>query len=118
MTTKTPHKTEHARIAIEGPARQLGQQPIESRREVLAHLADLIFDEVVVVDQPFGSGGDRAAFSHGCDDGAIGREQGRLIVPEPYAERGAGRSAPRDLLCGREACRMLLAAVGAGEAGW
>ena len=115
MGNKSPGQAEHARIAIEGPAGKLGQQPIESRREVLAHLADLIFDEVVVIDQPFGSGGDRAAVGHRRDDGAICREQGRLIVPEPHAERAAGRSAPGDLLCGREACRVLLETLDAEE---
>src|SRR2546430_10593394 len=38
---------------------------------------------------------------------SICREQGRLIVPEPHAERAAGRSAPGDLLCGdRKSTRL------------
>ena len=47
---KRPGHTEHARIALKRSIPQLGQQSIEARRKILADLADLLFDEVVVIE--------------------------------------------------------------------
>ena len=49
-----PGEAEHARIAGERPVGELGQLAVVARRQVVADLADLLFDEVVVVEQPFG----------------------------------------------------------------
>ena len=89
--------------------------PIETGREVLADLADLLFDEVVVIEQPFGGRRDRATFARGRRDGPIGGEQHQLVVAQSRAQRPAGCWSLRDLLRGGEAARMLLEALNAEE---
>jgi hypothetical protein len=48
---------------------------IEPGRKILANLADLRFDEVIIVQQPFGGRGDGAAFADRRPDRTIGGEQ-------------------------------------------
>jgi len=47
-----PGDTEHARVAREVAIRKFRQLPIEPRRQINANLADLLFDDVIVVEQP------------------------------------------------------------------
>ena len=56
-----PGHAEHARISRERPVSKLGQLAVIARRQIGADFADLPLDEMVVVDQPFGRRGDRAA---------------------------------------------------------
>ena len=76
-------------IARERPVGELRQLAVEAGRQVLADLADLLFDDVVVVEQPLGGRRDRPALARGSRDGAIRREQYRLVVTQPRAERRA-----------------------------
>ncbi len=99
----SPGQAEDARVPREGAARQLRQQAIESRWQVLADLADLCLHQVVIVEQPFGGGSRVASFTHGLRDGAVRAEQHRLVVAQPHAERRAANRIRRHLLGGREA---------------
>src|SRR6185437_15407907 len=47
---KRPSHPEHARIPLQGPAVQLGQASIEARRQILPDLADLLLNQVVVIE--------------------------------------------------------------------
>ena len=56
---KCPDQAEHPRQAGKGTVGELGQLPIITRRKVEPDLTDLALDEMEIVDQPFGGGGDR-----------------------------------------------------------
>jgi hypothetical protein len=75
---------------------------------VFSNIPDLLFDEVVIIEQPLGGGRNCAAFARGCGDHPIGREQNRLVVPQSRVKSPAGRMAPRDLLCDGETRCVLL----------
>ena len=75
MRNVGPRDAEDARIADERPGGELGQLPIEARRQIVLDLADLLLHQMVVVDQPFRRRRDGVAFAHRGGDGAIGLEQ-------------------------------------------
>ncbi len=115
MGDERPGHPEHARVALKRPARELRQHSIETGREILADLADLLFNEVVVIEQPLGGRRDRPTFPRGRRNSPIGGEQHQLVVAQPRAQRPAGCRSARDLLRGGEASRMLLEALNAEE---
>ncbi len=49
-----PGEAEHPGIAGERPLGELRQLPVIARRQVIADLADLFLDEMIIVQQPFG----------------------------------------------------------------
>ena len=49
-----PRDPEDARIAFQRAIGELGQLPIESARQVIANFANLLFDDMKVIDQPLG----------------------------------------------------------------
>ncbi len=53
---KRPSETEDPRIARERPLDELRQLPIVAGRHVIPNLANLLFDKVVIVEQPFRGG--------------------------------------------------------------
>ena len=59
MGHEGPGHAEHAGIADQRTAAQLGKLAVVARRQVGADFADLLFDEMVVVEQPFRGGRDR-----------------------------------------------------------
>jgi hypothetical protein len=61
------------------------QLTIEARRQVLADLADLLLDDVIIVEHPLGRRRDAAAFVHRAGDRAIRREQNLLVVSQARA---------------------------------
>ena len=90
-----PSQSEHAGIADERAVREFRQLPIEAGRQILANLADLFFDEVIIIQQPFGRGCDRAAFADGGPDRPIGGEQNGLVVFQSCAEGTPCRASLR-----------------------
>ena len=110
-----PGDAKHPRVSHEGSARELWQLPVEARRQILADVADLRFNEMVIVEQPFRGRSDGALFAHRPSDGAIGREQHGFVVAQPCAERWATYRLRCDLLCDGEAGRMLLETLDAEE---
>ena len=66
-----PRQPEHARIARQRAVGQLRQLPVVAGRHVVADLADLGLDDVVVVDEPFRRRRDGAARRDGLGDGAV-----------------------------------------------
>ncbi len=56
MRDERPGNAEHPRIAGERPVGEFRQLAVVTGRQVVANLADLFFDEVIVVQQPFGGG--------------------------------------------------------------
>ena len=115
MRDEGPGHSEHARIAFEGPFRQLGQLAIEAAREIVADLANLFLGDVKVVDQPLGRRGDDAFFTDGRGDGAIRGEQHPAVVPEPCRQRSTRPGLRRNALGRRQTLGMLLQALDAEQ---
>jgi hypothetical protein len=110
-----PGHAEDARIAGEGPAGELRQLAVVAGRQIVADLADLLVDQVEVVDQPFGRRRHGPALADRGGEGAVRLEQGRLVVLQPCGERPAGDRLRGDGLSLRETLGVLLEALGAEE---
>ena len=63
MGDEGPGDAEHPRIAGERAIAQLGQLAVVARRQIGADLADLLLDQMVIVEQPFGGRRDDAALA-------------------------------------------------------
>src|SRR3546814_15255783 len=88
MGDEGPGKTEYPRIAGEWSLGQLRQLTVVACRQVIPNLADLLVDEVVVVEKPLGGWFDVVAIPQRGGARTIGGEQNRCIVPE------TGRQGP------------------------
>ena len=115
MRDEGPGEAEDARIAGERSRGQLGKLPVVGRRQIVTDLADLLLDEVIVVEQPFGGGGDRAALVDRAGDGAIRAEQSRFVLLQAGGERPPVRRSRGDGLGHRETLGMLLETLDAEE---
>ena len=82
-----PGHAEHAGIAGQRTAAQLGELAVVAGRQVGADLADLLFDEMVVVEQPFRGGRDRTALVGGLGDAAVGSQQHAFVVGQAIDQR-------------------------------
>jgi hypothetical protein len=112
-----PGQTENTREPGERTFCELRQQAIEAARQVVVNLANLLFDDVEVVDQPLGGRRDRPLLSNRVANRPIGGEQHPAVVAKPLCERSATGGPARDALRSREALRMLLEAFDAEEFG-
>ena len=117
MGDEGPGQAEDARISGQRPLRELGQLAIEARGKIAPDLADLVLDDVEIVDQPFGRRRDRIVVAGRRDDGAIGGQQNPAVVAQPRGQGPAGNGPRRDALGGGEAFGMLLETLDAEELG-
>jgi len=90
MRHERPRDSVDARIAGERPLDELGQLSIESRRQVVANLAQLFVHDVEVVDEPFRRRRDRALLTDGVGDHSI-----RLSKHTPVVLDALQESPPR-----------------------
>ena len=67
-----PGDAEHPRVAPEGATGKLWQLAVEARWQVLTDLTNLVFDKVVVIQEPLGCRGDRAFFADLSAAGGVG----------------------------------------------
>ncbi len=72
MRDESPGEAEDARITLERPVGQFRQLAIEAAGEIIADLANLLLDNVKVVDQPLCRRRDGALLPDVLADGAIG----------------------------------------------
>ena len=107
MRDERPGDAEHAGIAGKRSVGELGQLAVIAGRKVGADLADLPFDEVIVVDQPFRRGGDRLLLLHRVGDAAMRLQQRRGVIAQTPRERVAAPARCGDRLGGRQAARVL-----------
>ncbi len=77
-------------------------------------LADLLFDEVEVVEQPFRGGRDRTALVGSLGDAAVGSQQ-RSLSARALDQRHGRRQLSGNKLVGSGAFRMLFQAFDAEE---
>ena len=103
-----PGQAEHARVAGEGPAGQLGQAPVVAGGQIVAHLAHMLLDQVVVVEQPFGGRHHAAAALQFFGARAIGLQQDRRVVVQSGVQRQDDRRRLRHGLRSGEALSVLL----------
>ena len=115
MGNERPDHPVHPRIAYQRAVAELGKLAIVSRRQIGADFADLLFDEMVVVEQPLGGGRDGPALVGRLRDAAIGLEQDTLVLPQPDSQRLARGDEGRDRLMGGQAFGVLLQALDAEQ---
>ena len=115
MGDERPRDPEHARVAGERPLAQLRQLAIVGLGQVGADFADLLLDEMEIVQEPFRGGRPRLAFDRGRGDLAIGRQQHAFVVAQAGDQRLAGGLAAVDRLVGRQAVGVLLEAFDAEQ---
>ncbi len=84
-----PCHAKDARIADERPVGELRQLAVETRRQVAVDLADLLFDHMIVVDQPLAGGRDVVARVGRQSQGPIGVEQYRFVIAQARIERAS-----------------------------
>ena len=87
-----PGDAEDARISLEGALRQLRQLAVEAGGQVFADLADLIVDDVEVVDEPLGRGRDRPLLADRLRDRPIAGEQRAGVVLQTRRAAGGRRA--------------------------
>jgi hypothetical protein len=78
-----PGKAEYPRIAGEWSLSQFRQLAIVAGGQVIPNLADLLLDQMVIIEQPFCSRDHTSAVLQLRGARAIGRKQHRGIVVEP-----------------------------------
>ena len=115
MGDERPGDPEHPRVAGERPLAQLRQLAIVALGQVGADFADLLLDEMEIVQEPFRGGRPRLAFDGGGGDLAVRRQQHALVVAQAGGQRFAGDPAAMDRLAGRQAVGVLLEAFDAEQ---
>ena len=111
-----PGHAVHARIAGERPVHQLRQLAVVAARQIVADLADLLLDDVHVVDEPFRRGRGHALVADAGRDRAVGAEQHAFVLAQTRGERTSARAAcVRHALGGGQALGVLLQALDAEE---
>ena len=82
-----PGKPEYPGISCQMPVRKLGQLAIIARRQIFGDLAQLQFDQMEIVQQPFRRRGDGLTLLHHRSAGVIGIQQDADIVLQPPGQR-------------------------------
>ena len=115
MGDEGPGDPEYPRVASERPTGELRELPIVARRQIRMDLMDLLFDEVIIVDQPLCCGRYRASVIDRPYGRTVGEEQSRLIVGKSSRQRlSLGRPGRYDLRNG-QAARMILKPLNAEQ---
>ena len=115
VSHERPGQTEDSRVTGERTFGELRQLPVISGRQVVADFADLVLDDVEVVDQPLCPGSDRVTFVDDGRDRVVRAEEHPAVVGEPAAQRVSRSRSRSDSLRQREALAVLLEALGAEQ---
>ena len=108
MRNKCPSDSKYARVPGEWPIGKFGKLSIIPSRQVGTNFTNLLFDKVVIVDQPFRGGGDRAVLIGCPDDPAIRVAQRYRVVTEPARQRMPSPRLRGDRLRhGKTSCMLL-----------
>ena len=103
-----PGKAEYPRITGEWSLSQFRQLAVIAGGQVIPNLADLLLDEVIIVEQPFGSRNHASAALQLQGARAIDCKQHRGIVVESGVQGQDNWRSRRHRLRGSEAFRVLL----------
>ena len=93
MRYKRPGDAEHPRVAGERAVSEFGQFSIEARWQIDANFANLLFDDVIIIEQPLSRGRNRATRVYGGCDVSIGGEQNRRVVVQSRRQRSTAHAA-------------------------
>ena len=113
MRNKCPSDSKYARVPREWSIGKFWKLPIIPRRQVGTNFTNLLFDKVVIVDQPFGGGSDRAVLVGCPGDPAIRVAQRYRVVTESARQRMPSPRLRGDRLRNGKASCMLLNALNA-----
>ena len=98
-----------------GRSASFGSCLVVPRRQVVVDFSDLLFDEVVIIEQPFRGGHHAASALDLRGACAIGLKQDRRIVVEPVTQRGYAGWAQGDWLRCSQRRRMVLEPIDAKQ---
>ena len=110
-----PGQAKDARVAREGAIGELGELPVVGVGKVVPDLAELLLDDVEVVDEPFRRRRDRPLFPDRDREGSVRLEQEAPVVREPGKDRPAPAGLVRDGLGRGQRFGVLLQALGAEQ---
>jgi hypothetical protein len=96
---------------------ELGQLPVVVGRQVVADLAELLLDDMEVVDQPFRRRRDRSFVADGLGQRPIGLEQDPPVLGHPFRDGVTRLRLAGDPLGGREGFAVLLQPLDAEKLG-
>ncbi len=86
MRDKRPGYLKDARISLKRAFHQFRKLPVITRRKVGPDIADLIFREMKVIDQPLGRGRYRMLAGNCRRDDSIGVKQGVIVGANPFGK--------------------------------
>jgi hypothetical protein len=108
-----PRDAQHARQSADTRHIDRRQLPIEFERQILAHLPDILFDQIVVVEQPLRRRRDHLAAFVRLAGRAIGLENGRFVfLLARYEIEGAKLRQRVHLTRGEPRAKLLEVRVG------
>ena len=117
MRDVSPRDAENARVPFQRSVGELGQLPVISARQVVANLANLLFDDVKIVDQPLRRRRDRALLANGAGNVAIRLEQCPPVVAHARRNRPAAPRVAGDALRDGERLAVLFKPLDAEQFG-
>ena len=82
-----PGQTENAWVAGKGAIGEFRQLAIVAGRQVFDDIADVLFDMMIVIEQPFGCGHDTTAMCHFVGDAAVCLFQRDRVVVQALVQR-------------------------------
>ena len=112
-----PGHIEDSRVSLEVPVGELGQLAIVVRGQIVADLAQLLIDDMEVVNEPFGGRRDRSFVLDRPGQNAIRLDQRSAVLGDPRADGAAGTRFASDRLGGRQRLAVLLQAFDAEQLG-
>jgi hypothetical protein len=104
-----------ARVSGEGPARELGELAVVAARETLPYLADVLLDDVEVVEQPLARRSDVGVAVGGVGEPGVGVVEDAPRVVEAREQARAGPPARGEALLAGDGARALAQVLGAEQ---
>src|SRR5882762_3017762 len=115
MGDNGPGKAIYPRITAQVALREFRQLAVIARGKVFPDIAQLVFDDVEIVEQPFSGGRYRATLARSVADQSVRLVQNTAIFSYPWSQRAFVRGILRDRLCCCQALRVLLEPFGAKQ---
>jgi hypothetical protein len=115
MRHELPGEPVNAGRILELAVGKLGQLAIETGREILLDLANLLLDDVKIVQQPLGARRDRAGLAARLRDQPVRMHQDPGVFAQPRQKPPAAAFSRMDVMLGRESPRELLEVLGREE---
>ena len=112
MRYECPGNSKYTGKTLERTAIELGQFPVITLRQVVANFSKLFIDNVEIIDQPLGCGGDFLPLSDGLSQRPVRFKQDPAVFAYARSKRAALLRLA-DGLGGGKTFRVLLQTIGA-----